>query len=391
MRALDGSDPNDPRGFTQQAHVHCYWCSTGPAADLVHFSWKFLVWHRAYLYFHERILGKLISNQNFRLPFWGWDSPLYHKLPTAYATDGGNPLFNGTRVLGPTDALPDEDVGPTVIDDALNLGSFDLFGGAASAAGSPEFTPHGAVHVDVGGDMGAFETAAQDPIFYQHHATVDKLWSDWNKASATHTDPTSTAFRNLTFYFFDENKVWRSITAAQVLNHEASLRYVYEPYRFWDIFRCLIWRPFPSGWRTTQRIRIPPNHAILGPALRGEPPVRFDFRGLVLPNDRTATYRIYATRAEALRDPGPDGPGYLGAVSVVLNSRENRHPTRPTGNLSVQLRPEIRGRLAQGEPFQPFLVDRADKGPEKQVIPLRAADVLVSAGLPDRGGEGINK
>src|SRR5205823_10832196 len=69
MRALDASDPADPRGFLQQANVHCRNCSQ---IVQVHFSWQFFPWHRAYLYFHERILGNLINDTEFRLPYWDW-------------------------------------------------------------------------------------------------------------------------------------------------------------------------------------------------------------------------------------------------------------------------------------------------------------------------------
>ena len=30
---------------------------------------------RFYLYFHERILGKLIGDDTFALPFWNWTRP----------------------------------------------------------------------------------------------------------------------------------------------------------------------------------------------------------------------------------------------------------------------------------------------------------------------------
>ncbi len=44
MRALDTSDPNDPREFLRQVNVHCWYCGVGTQ---VHFTWQFFVWHRA--------------------------------------------------------------------------------------------------------------------------------------------------------------------------------------------------------------------------------------------------------------------------------------------------------------------------------------------------------
>lgn len=386
MRALDTSDPSDPRGFTQQANVHCHHCATSDPALQMHFTWRFFAWHRAYLYFHERILGKLINNANFRLPFWGWDSAGFRALPTPYVTpnDPSNPLFNSTRGLAPGTALPDTSVGSTIINNVLTLGSFDDFGGTASGSGTPEGSPHGTVHGDVGGDMGFFSSAARDPVFYQHHATVDKLWSDWNKASSTHTNPTDPAFRNLTFTFFDENKVWRSITAAQVLDHENSLRYVYEPYRFWETFLCLFWRPFPIDWRLTRKIVIPKTNPRLLKALSGDSPIRLQVRGLQVPRDQSANYRIYANEAEAQADEGTKSPGFLGSVGVVLNDPANRHPIKGSLNVVLSVGPEVRATLARGEAIQPYLVGLAGKERQKRVIPLRAADVLVSVGEMDQ-------
>src|SRR5207237_349537 len=38
---------------------------------------------------------------------------------------------------------------------------------------------HGAVHVWVGGEMGRIDWAAYDPIFWAHHANIDRLWARW--------------------------------------------------------------------------------------------------------------------------------------------------------------------------------------------------------------------
>jgi tyrosinase len=60
------------------------------------------------------------------------------------------------------------------------------FGGPATAwshlgsvVGTLEREPHGTVHVEVGGWMSRFETAARDPIFWLHHANIDRLWEAW--------------------------------------------------------------------------------------------------------------------------------------------------------------------------------------------------------------------
>src|SRR5467141_3212498 len=59
MRNLTTSSPDDPRGWMQQANVHCFNCSGGYDASNVeiHGGWWFMPWHRCYLHVHERILG----------------------------------------------------------------------------------------------------------------------------------------------------------------------------------------------------------------------------------------------------------------------------------------------------------------------------------------------
>ena len=57
--------------------VHCWYCSgalDGLSGIEIHGGWWFLAWHRAYLYFHEQILGTLIGDPTFALPYWDWDS-----------------------------------------------------------------------------------------------------------------------------------------------------------------------------------------------------------------------------------------------------------------------------------------------------------------------------
>ena len=51
-------------------------------------------------------------------------------------------------------------------------------------------TPHGSMHVAVGGFMGAFNTAGLDPLFWLHHCNIDRLWTVWLRRSPSHRNPT---------------------------------------------------------------------------------------------------------------------------------------------------------------------------------------------------------
>jgi tyrosinase len=44
-----------------------------------------------------------------------------------------------------------------------------------------EALPHDVVHGDVGGLMSAVPTSAWDPIFWLHHANIDRLWTIWSE------------------------------------------------------------------------------------------------------------------------------------------------------------------------------------------------------------------
>ncbi|KAK5826642.1 hypothetical protein PVK06_021568 [Gossypium arboreum] len=56
-------------------------------------------------------------------------------------------------------------------------------------------------------DMGNFYSAGKDPIFYAHHANVDRMWNIWNTIlEKKRRDIDDTDWLNFTFLFYDENK-----------------------------------------------------------------------------------------------------------------------------------------------------------------------------------------
>ena len=227
MRALPNSDP---RSLEAQQNMHAWYCAQCPGSpNDIHGSWTFFVWHRGFLFFHERILGSLVGDMTLRLPYWDWENPARRLLPDQYYSgslnDATRDLAKGHTVERTAPGYGFYDLNQVPAEIALN---FTDFGGDASSSGDVETGSHGFVHMSVGGltgNMGNLETAAGDPIFYSHHGNIDRLWYSWEKFGA-HLDPGG-AFPVISFNYYDEAKKWRLLTAAQ-MSPTTKLGYIYD-------------------------------------------------------------------------------------------------------------------------------------------------------------------
>lgn len=188
---------SDNRGYQYHAGVHglplqfCQHHNPPGSYSL------FLPWHRAYLYVFERAMRDQVPEA--MVPWWNWTSPASRTrgIPTAFAqrTVGGqpNPLFQApvppvariagrprrtTRQPGSPGELPT----PQLIDQILSLGDFRDFSEQLEDV-------HDGIHGWVGGTMGIIAWAAYDPIFWSHHAMIDRLWAIWQVRHAAVTLP----------------------------------------------------------------------------------------------------------------------------------------------------------------------------------------------------------
>ncbi|XP_045789548.1 polyphenol oxidase A1, chloroplastic-like [Trifolium pratense] len=254
MRALPD---DDPRSFTQQANIHCAYCVDGyvqlgyPNIKLsVHNCWLFLAFHRWYIYFYERILGSLINDPTFAIPFWNFDAPDGMQIPSIF-TNPNSSLYdlrrdsrhqppriidlNYNRYIedDPTSEKYDPNYPPSAeqqIKDNLTLMHRQmitnsktclLFHGSPYRAGqlpdpgpgALESSPHNNVHIWSGDakqtnreDMGNFYSSGRDPLFYALHGNVDRLWSIWKTLGGKRKDPTDDDWLESSFLFYDENK-----------------------------------------------------------------------------------------------------------------------------------------------------------------------------------------
>ncbi|HVT12416.1 MAG TPA: tyrosinase family protein [Fimbriimonadaceae bacterium] len=139
----------------------------------------FLPWHRAYLLSFEHTVRD--QNPDASLPWWDWTTQT--GLPDVYVEDvaDGNPLQAGPvpamgnapermteRAPGPPSRLPRA----SRIAQILSLPNFEDLTLQIENV-------HDGVHGWVGGDMGVVASSAYDPIFFAHHAMIDRIWYLW--------------------------------------------------------------------------------------------------------------------------------------------------------------------------------------------------------------------
>lgn len=275
MQELAQSEPENGANWINQAAIHEKrgQSISGRLEDQCqHASWFFLPWHRMYLYWFEQIILAQLGDEGegWALPYWNYTTSKAsgrQSLPPAFREkhlpDGKeNPLFIKERQVFPIDVnagkkLNDVAVKTTVaMGEAVfsrpAIGNTNGFGGSRTdplfhhgpkgpGVGEVEAVPHGAVHTEVGGGplfvggpsgfMSKFSTAALDPIFWLHHANLDRLWEEWRRdGSFGHppgSNPTDPDWLGMKFEFVDADGKPLKMAVSKVLDIEAQLGYTY--------------------------------------------------------------------------------------------------------------------------------------------------------------------
>ncbi|MEZ2222673.1 tyrosinase family protein [Rhizobium sp. RCC_161_2] len=172
-----------------------------------HGNWYFLPWHRAYTAMYERIVRLVTKNNDFAMPFWDWTAnPYLPDVFTMQKTPDGkdNPLYVAQRTWPPAQPMPNNIVGQAVLNSILASTPYEIFGtsrprgqnsldpswitGGGGTQGILEATPHNQVHNNIGGYMPT-ASSPRDPIFFMHHANIDRIWATWNLRNSNSTDP----------------------------------------------------------------------------------------------------------------------------------------------------------------------------------------------------------
>ncbi len=267
----------------------------------------FLTWHRAYLDVYEEALRCV--NSDISLPFWNWSSGPTTGVPAA-CRDATYENRNGDTVDNPLYAGPiPASLGGGVTSRRSNIDttSFDdLATSAQSALAESTFSgfqpalngPHGGVHVRVGGNMASVAQAGFDPIFYLHHANVDRLWAIWQNShpAALPTDEANLELEPFNKPYSTNWKLGSEVETTDMLG-----------YRYANF--CFIILPWP------------PLRQLVAFKLEREIIPQFDSARLTLKADnmpmRSAEFRVFINEEKPSAKTKTQGnPGFAGSVAL---------------------------------------------------------------------------
>lgn len=217
-------------------------CTHAPNSDL-----NFLLWHRLYIAYFERIVRKLSGYQAFALPYWGYTDTtnitVNRKMPYKYQQKTTS-LFEASRFDSLNNNYPVQGgILPAL--DLTNLfenTDFLIFSNNMAAA------PHGAMHNYIGGGfqdlpmynpiyqskteggmMAQVPSAGFDPIFWLHHSNIDRLWQQWtNSPRGALVSLADLKKQPWSYHFFDENGKEESFTTEEVYDMIYNVNYDYD-------------------------------------------------------------------------------------------------------------------------------------------------------------------
>jgi len=137
---------------------------------------RFLPWHRVYLHIFENALQKF--DPDVTIPYWDWTKnrqfPHWledfkpHVMAPDFSRDGRDRPIDVVRIIGRAGRLATEGEITALYD----VHDYNRFASQLSHH-------HDMVHAWVNGTMGSIPTAPADPVFWLHHANIDRIWNIW--------------------------------------------------------------------------------------------------------------------------------------------------------------------------------------------------------------------
>jgi hypothetical protein len=165
-------------------------------------SLNFLLWHRMYTWYLEKIVRELSGKKDFALPYWNYGSTnVADNIMAAPMTSKTGSLYEQARYSVLNDGKPIPEANVEAIQLALEeLKTNPSFAGSAGFSKSLEGAPHGYMHDLIGGEyanptetyyneiyqtnmsglMANVPSAGFDPVFWLHHSMIDRIWESWD-------------------------------------------------------------------------------------------------------------------------------------------------------------------------------------------------------------------
>ena len=309
------------------------------------------------------------------------------------------------------------------MNNVLNSRTFADFGGSSDqevGMGNLEGGPHGGVHVwttdpsvdfnNPKPDMGVLASAAFDPVFFAHHANIDRVWDKWNKADPTnHTNPTNAVWLQQGFFFYDQSANWTYISNDQMVAPEL-LSYNYQaPQTSAGTGPVASVAGAPPAVRVAQQLSapivelhrsaepkaltpepttvqttIPPQGrekltASVGVAATA-PTVILRIEGVQIPADRGALVNVFLNHPDATAADGPDDPGYVGTIAVVASQAPggvgHKHPV--IRNFSFDITGKLAASLGSNNNVAVTLVPATGTGKKPAAVSLSYSRVYIA-------------
>lgn len=290
QRMKANTNASDPKSWAYWTNIHLNTCPHGIA--------YFLGWHRGYLYLFEKQLRAVSGDAGLILPYWDYYANA--NLPAEFTDPrAGNPLYVSRVNTNVFAALTMAPFGSTIIN----------FQRGTSRAFEPslENAPHNPVHDIIGGVMTTMESPI-DPIFWLHHANIDRLWVAWVAAGGGRKMPSKFSS------YWSGNYTYTSalsMARTQTYDTRTDLQYYYQK------------ETMPAGLPALAQGAMP-NESVRAPS----PPAVGTFR---LSNPRATSATTFSA---------------VGALDVALDERSVSVQLPPSPDLGQAIAQVSRGKAA---------------------------------------------